>query len=71
MTKPTLIIKQSSSITTVKLKGVIGAWIVATNKDLVSKGLIAVIQAKADNCKAKGYKHTLVKYEMLLTALGA
>jgi len=71
MTKPTITVKQSSHVTTVKLKGVIGASIVATNKDLASKGLIAVIQAKADNCKAKGYKHTLVKYEMLLTALGA
>ena len=71
MTKPTLIIKQRSHVTTVKLKGVAFVYVVATNRELASKGLIAVIQDKMHHCKVKGYHHTVNKYEMLLTALGA
>ena len=69
MTKPTIIVKQSSHVTTVKLKGVPFAYVVATNKELQQHDLIGIIENKIENCKSKGYKLTLAKYEMLLDAL--
>lgn len=71
MTKPTLIIKQQSRITTVKLKGVPFAYVVATNEDLAKHGIINVIKAKIKRCNELGYNNVVGKYEMLLTALGA
>lgn len=71
MTKPTLIIKQQSRITTVKLKGVPFAYVVATNADLAKYGIINVIKAKIKRCNELGYNNVVGKYEMLLTALGA
>jgi hypothetical protein len=71
MTKPTLIIKQQSRITTVKLKGVPFAYVVATNEDLAKHGIVKVIKAKIKRCKELGYNNVVGKYEMLLTALGA
>ena len=69
MTKPIITVKQSSHVTTVKLKGVPFAYVIATNKDIAAHGLIGVIENKMESCKAKGYKLTLAKYEMLLGAL--
>ena len=71
MTKPVITVKQQSHITTVQLKGVPFAYVVATNRELASKGLIAVIKDKMNYCKVKGYHYAVDKYEMLLTALGA
>ena len=71
MKKPVITVKQQSHVTTVKLKGVPFAYIVATNRELAAKGLIAVIQDKMNHCKVKGYKHTIAKYALLLEALGA
>ena len=71
MTKPTLIIKQQSRITTVKLKGVPFAYVVATNEDLAKHGIVKVIKAKIKRCNELGYNNVVSKYEMLLTALGA
>jgi len=71
MTKPTLIIKQRSHVTTVKLKGVPFAYVVATNEDLAKHGIINVIKAKIKRCNELGYNNVVGKYEMLLTALGA
>lgn len=71
MTKPTLIIKQRSHVTTVKLKGVPFAYVVATNDDLANHGIINVIKAKIKRCNELGYKNIVGKYQMLLTALGA
>ena len=71
MTKPTLIIKQQSRITTVKLKGVPFAYVVATNEDLAKHGIFNVIKAKIKRCNELGYNNVVGKYEMLLTALGA
>ena len=71
MTKPTLIIKQQSRITTVKLKGVPFAYVVATNEDLAKHGIINVIKAKIKRCNELGYNNVVGKYEMLLAALGA
>ena len=71
MTKPTLIIKQQSRITTVKLKGVPFAYVVATNEDLAKHGIVNVIKAKIKRCNELGYNNVVGKYQMLLTALGA
>ena len=71
MTKPTIIVRQTSRVTTVKLKGVSFAYVIATNADIAKHGIINVIKAKIDRCKALGYKNTIQKYEMLLAALGA
>ena len=71
MTKPTLIIKQQSRITTVKLKGVPFAYVVATNEDLAKHGIVNVIKAKIKRCNELGYNNVVGKYQMLLAALGA
>ena len=69
--KPTITVKQSSHVTTVSLKGVPFAYIVTTNDKLQKLGIIGAINEKLNACKAKGYKHSVEKYETLLQALGA
>jgi len=71
MTKPIITVKQSSHVTTVKLKGVPFAYVVATNGDLEKHGIINVIKAKIKRCNELGYNNVVGKYEMLLAALGA
>jgi len=71
MTKPIITVKQSSHVTTVKLKGLPFAYVVATNEDLAKHGIIKVIKNKIKRCNELGYNNVVGKYEMLLTALGA
>ncbi len=71
MTKPTITVKQSSHVTTVKLKGVPFAYVVATNTDIAKHGIINVIKTKIKRCDELGYNNVVGKYQMLLTALGA
>ena len=69
--KPTIIVKQQSHVTTVKLKGEPFAYIITTNDKLKSIGIIGAIKERLESCRAKGYNHTASKYEILLNALGA
>ena len=69
MKKPTITVKQCRYITTVKLKGVPFAYVVATNTEIAKHGLIGVINAKIKRCNQLGYNNVVGKYEMLLDAL--
>ena len=69
--KPTIIVKQQSHVTTVKLKGEPFAYIVTTNDKLQSIGIIGAIKERLESCRAKGYKNTVSKYELMLKALQA
>ena len=71
MKKPIITVKQSSHVTTITLKGVPFAYVIATNDDLAKNGIINVIKAKIKRCDELGYNNVVGKYEMLLAALGA
>jgi len=69
--KPIIKVKQGKHVTTVSLKGVPFAYVIATNDQIEELGIVAIIKQRLEDCRAKGYKHSTAKHETLLQALGA